>query len=129
MEVARRRVIRVEGMEHKNPIPAAVRIGSMVYSSAIMGTDPQNGLIPDSLEAEVSNVFHHVSEIMREAGGSIDNIAHFRVYVSDNAVKEALNREWLLMFPDEDDRPARHTSVGRLKEGVRIQIEITAVIE
>ena len=124
-----RKVIRIDGMEHRNPIPSAVRIGNMVYSSAIMGTDPMTGRIPETLEEEASNLFHHIREIMTEAGGSIDHIAHFRVYVADSGYKKAHNREWLLMFPDENDRPARHTSVTTLKEGVRIQVEIIGVIE
>jgi hypothetical protein len=32
------------------------------------------------------------------------------------------------MFPNENDRPARHTTVQDLREGLRVQIEMTAVL-
>ncbi len=32
------------------------------------------------------------------------------------------------MFTIENDRPARHTSVKDLREGLRVQIEMTAVL-
>lgn len=32
------------------------------------------------------------------------------------------------MFPNENDRPTRHSAVQKLREGLRVQIEMTAVL-
>jgi hypothetical protein len=32
------------------------------------------------------------------------------------------------MFPNEDNRPARHNTIQNLREGLRVQIEMTAVL-
>ncbi|MGM0396469.1 MAG: RidA family protein [Bacillota bacterium] len=65
---------------------------------------------------------------MEAAGGSIDDIASVKVYVRYPEYMKYINPHWLKMFPDEDNRPARHTTIGRLKAGVKVQIEMTAVL-
>ena len=52
--MARRTSIYIEGFGHKNPIPAACRIGNMVYSGSIQGTDPATGKPGETLEALIS---------------------------------------------------------------------------
>jgi enamine deaminase RidA (YjgF/YER057c/UK114 family) len=126
--MAKREVLHVKGSNHQNPIPTAVKIGNMVYTSAIIGSDPETGKMPENVEDEVANLFHYIREIMEVAGGTTDNIAHLSVSATDREYKKVVNVEWLKMFPDENNRPARHTSVKNLREGLRVQIELTAVL-
>ena len=123
-----REVIHIEGSEHENPIPTAVKIGNMVYTSAIIGSDPKTGIVPEDVDQEIANLFFYIEEIMKAAGGTTDNIAHLSVYMTDRKYKENVNKEWLKMFPDSHDRPARHTTEKGLKKGLRVQIELTAVL-
>jgi len=126
--MSERKVITINGSKHENPIPTAVKIGNMVYTSAIIGDDPETGEIPMSVEKEIAFIFQHIRMIMSEAEGTVDNIAHLSVYVVDRKLKEKVNVEWLKMFPDSNDRPARHTSVKNLKSGVHVQVEMIAVL-
>lgn len=123
-----REVIHIEGSEHENPIPTAVKVGNMVYTSAIIGSDPKTGDIPDNVGQEIANLFYYIKEIMKAAGGTTDHIAHLSVYMTDRKYKENVNKEWLRMFPDPNNRPARHTTEKSLKKGLRVQIEMTAVL-
>jgi hypothetical protein len=50
------------------------------------------------------------------------------IYVKDPAYRENVNREWLKMFPDEHDRPARHTLTWDLQRGMLVQCELIAVL-
>ncbi|MEH7380298.1 Rid family hydrolase [Bacillus sp. JJ1533] len=126
--MAKREVLHVKGSNHQNPIPTAVKIGNMVYTSAIIGSDPETGEVPERVEDEVANIFHYIREIMELAGGTTDDIARFSVLATDVAYKKVVNVEWLKMFPNENDRPARHTNVQKLREGLRVQIEMIAVL-
>ncbi|MED4072868.1 RidA family protein [Priestia endophytica] len=126
--MAKRKVLHVKGSNHQNPIPTAVKIGNMVYTSAIIGSDPETGQMPESVEEEVANLFHYMREVMELAGGTTDDIAHLSVSLTDREYKKIVNVEWLKMFPNEDDRPARHSTVQKLREGLRVQIEMTAVL-
>ncbi|WP_270276284.1 RidA family protein [Enterococcus casseliflavus] len=126
--MTKRQVIQINGSAHENPIPTAVKIGNMVYTSALMGTDPSSGQIPETVEEEVAQLFTYILEIMEKAGGSSENIAHLSVSVTDRSYKEIVNKEWLKLFPDPDNRPARHTTVHSLKPGVHVQVEMVAVL-
>jgi 2-iminobutanoate/2-iminopropanoate deaminase len=126
--MAKREVLHVKGSGHQNPIPTAVKIGNMVYTSAIIGSDPETGEVPESVEQEVTNLFHYMREIMDLAGGTTDDIAKISVSVTDREYKKVVNGEWLKMFNNENNRPARHTTVHDLREGLRVQIEMTAVL-
>lgn len=126
--MATREVLYIKGSNHQNPIPTAIKIGNMVYTSAIIGSDPETGEMPKSVHDEVANLFHYIREIMELAGGSTDNIAKLSVLARDAKYKEIVNVEWLKMFPDENNRPVRHTTVQKLREGLRVQIELIAVL-
>lgn len=126
--MAKREVLHVKGSNHQNPIPTAVKIGNMVYTSAIIGSDPETGEMPERVEDEVANLFHYLREIMELAGGTTDDIAHMSVLATDASYKRIVNVEWLKMFPNESNRPARHTTVQKLREGLRVQIEMIAVL-
>lgn len=45
------------GFVHSNPPPNASKIGNIVMSSVIGPQDPFTGKIPDSMEAQVKNLF------------------------------------------------------------------------
>ena len=114
--------------EHKNPIPAATRIGNLVFSSAVGGEDPVSHALPDDSESQIANTFKTMAAIMREAGGSVEDIGKLNVYLADMQDRTLVNPYWLDMFPDESSRPVRHTSAKKLPAGRRIQAEFIAVL-
>ena len=125
----RRRVLEVPGVAHDAPIPMGVRMGNLVVSSGIAGKDPETGEMPADPARQAQLMFQHVRTLMEGAGGSPADIAHVTVYVKDLAYRDHVNREWLAMFPDEHDRPARHTLVWDLRAGMLVQCEILAVLD
>ena len=126
--MGKRKSIEIEGFRHKNPIPAACRLGNMLMTGIVTGSDPATGKLAATLEAQCANIFHHVRSIMQAAGGSTDDIIKMSVWMSDRSRRDVLNAEWVKMFPDADARPARHTSQASLEGGQLIVCDITAVI-
>jgi 2-iminobutanoate/2-iminopropanoate deaminase len=125
--MAQRKSIEIDGFAHKNPIPAASRVGNMLMTGIITGTDPATGKLADTLEAQCANIFHHVGAIMATAGGSTGDIIKMSVWMADRSKRDVLNTEWVKMFPDPHSRPARHTSQTQLEGGQLIMCDITAV--
>ena len=125
--MARREVIDLEGFTHGNPIPVAVKIGNMVYSGAVAGTDEQGVTSPDPA-VQIEQVFKNVRRIIEKAGGTVDDIAKLDVKLRDMSHRPIVNVHWLAMFPDEHDRPARHTAQVDLPGTLAIQVELTAVL-
>jgi len=74
-------------------------------------------------------MFANVRRVMEAAGGSVEDIIKLVVWAKDKAFKEAVNKEWLAMFPDAHSRPARHTMLYNGFSGnTLIQCEIVAVL-
>jgi len=97
-------------------------------SGGIAGIDPATGKVAPSLEAQCAFMFQHLKTIVEAAGGTTDDIIKLTVWMTDRAQREALNAEWLKMFPDEHARPARHTMAVALDGGMLIQCDFTAVL-
>jgi enamine deaminase RidA (YjgF/YER057c/UK114 family) len=127
---ARRTSIYIEGFSHKNPIPAASRIGPLVESGSVLGTDPATGKPAETIEAQCRFMLDNVRSIVEAAGGSTGDIVKLTVWMKDRSQRPALNVPWLEMFPDAASRPARHAIVApELDMGKLIECSFTAFIE
>src|SRR3954451_2312471 len=115
--MVKRKSIEIVGFAHKNPIPAASRLGNMLMTGIITGTDPATGKLADTLEAQCANIFHHVRSIMAAAGGSTDDIIKMNVWMADRSKRDVLNAEWVKMFPDPNARPRGTRRRPRSKAG------------
>ena len=126
--MAKRRVIEIPGLSHQAPIPMGAAIGNIVFSSAISGRDPKTDVLPEDPDKQAEVLFRNISSFMERAGGTTDDIVRMTVYLKEERYRESINKEWLKMFPDEKDRPARHAIRVDVRGEVLFQIEIIAVI-
>ncbi|HEX5612251.1 MAG TPA: RidA family protein [Burkholderiales bacterium] len=127
--MAKRQSIYVEGFSHKNPIPAACRIGNTLYSGSIQGTDPASGRYGATLEEQCVLMFAHVRRILEAAGGGTGDVIKMTVWMKDRTQRAALNKPWLEMFPDAQARPARHTMNGDLDGEKLIECDFVAILD
>jgi len=124
----RRSISAADIPAHKNPIPAAAHIGNLVFSSAIIGKDPQTHELPADKESQVANVFAIMRAILRESGARPEDVGRVSVYLRDKADRDLVNPYWCEMFPDPASRPARHTTTSELPPAQHIQLEFIAVL-
>jgi 2-iminobutanoate/2-iminopropanoate deaminase len=129
-QMAKRRVIEIPGIDHGHaPIPMAVRIGNMVFSSGIHGKDPKTHELAPEPERQAELMFQHIRTVMEMAGGTTDDIAHMMVRLADDQYRELINTEWIKMFPDKDNRPARHIMLFPSGPGLYMQTDLVAVLD
>jgi 2-iminobutanoate/2-iminopropanoate deaminase len=124
----RRRTIHIDPVRHGAPIPMAAVVGNVLMTSGVLGADPATGELAESADDQARFAFQNVERVMNKAGGTMDDIVHVTVFVKDFAYREAVNRPWLELFPDENDRPARHTLQADLPGSMLVQLEVTAVL-
>ena len=125
----KRRSIHVEGIQHGAPIPMGALVGNVLFSSGIMGTDPATGKVPEDLARQCEFAFANMKSLVENAGGNVEEIGSVKVWMKDRGQREAVNRPWLKMFPDENNRPARHAvEYDAFPPGVQVQLEIIAVL-
>ena len=104
-----RQSIEISSFTHANPIPAATRIGPLLVSSVIVGRDPGETTTPESPSAQYANLFHHIGQILQEAGADWRHVARITFYVPDLSYRDSCNPIWIEHFPDAGSRPSRHT--------------------
>lgn len=90
--------------------------------------DPTAGGLPAGADDEVRCAFANLRAFLDAAGAGLEDVVRLTVLLTDDRLRDAVNREWLGFFPDEDSRPARHATVGPLRAGMRIQLEAVAVL-
>lgn len=127
--MSRRKVYEIPGVKHGAPIPMAARVGGLFYSSAIMGADPADGKVPEDPVRQVDLAFANTRTLLDIAHVSPDDVVYMGVYLSDNGLRGEVNRHWTEWFPDEEDRPTRHTTVRPLPGGMAVQLQVVAAPE
>ena len=114
--------------EHPQPFSAALRIGNMIFTSAFGGQISETGKSPDDPREQIAQAFVNMRTIVEEGGGRVEDIAKVTVYLNDCNDRDMINAEWVKVFPDENDRPVRHTITSELPGNRVIQMEFIAVV-
>ena len=126
--MGRRQVIDLSGMGHRAPISLAVKIDNMLYSSGISGRDAERDAMPEDAPGHAAAMFRNIERVMEAAGGSTADIIYVQLRLQDRSLREHIDPHWLAMFPDPEDRPARHAENAELGGGMLMQCQITAVL-
>ncbi|MBP2197670.1 RidA family protein [Pantoea cypripedii] len=126
--MATRESIYIDAFPHANPIPAACRVGSMLYSGVIYGRDPQTQQVPADLGEQCALMFRHMASIVCAAGGSMEDVIKVTLWMQDKTQREVVNRYWLQAFPQPHSRPARHALEGNFSGNTLIQCDFIAVL-
>lgn len=127
--MSRRQVLHIDGLGHGSaPIPSAVRIGNMIFTSGVQGKDPETGELPDDTASQVRFAFSNMVALLREGGAGPEDVAKVTVFLKDRQDRKLVNPVWTELFPDPEDRPARHAIELDLAGGMRVQLEVIAVL-
>jgi len=120
--MARRQVVQYDGQAggHRNPIPTCVTLGDLILPSVIGG---QGG---DDPRKAIEQAFTNMQRIIEGAGGTLDGIGKITFYLKNFEHREIVNEFWLKMFPDENNRPARHVMAADLDGDTVIQMDVIA---
>lgn len=120
--MARRQVVQYDGQAggHRNPIPTCVTLGDLILPSVIGGQGAE-----DPRKA-IEQAFANMQRIIEGAGGTLDGIGKITIYLKNFQHREIVNELWVKMFPDENDRPARHVLAADLPDNTVIQMDVIA---
>jgi 2-iminobutanoate/2-iminopropanoate deaminase len=125
----RRETYHLDPVKHNAPIPMGARVGNIIFSSAIGGAHPDTGVVPSDIDEQCENAFRNLRNFLAKAGATTDDIVRINVFTKSEANRGKVNNPWLEMFPDENDRPARHQLVvENMPQPYDIQIEVIAVL-
>ncbi len=129
----RRELVHIPGgREHKNPVPALIRMGNMVFSASISGEKPVTDEVSPDPAEQIALAFLKLRQAVEAAGGTTGSIARINFYIPETGSRkeltEIINKEWLAMFPDPEDRPVRKVFPMDVPRGLFIQLDFIALL-
>jgi len=107
------------------PYSQAVEINGMLFISGQIPVNPENGEIPDGIEAQTEQVMKNINAILSEAGYGFDNVVKSTCLLSDMAHFKTMNEIYGKYYAVNP--PARAAfAVKTLPLNVLIEIETIA---
>jgi 2-iminobutanoate/2-iminopropanoate deaminase len=79
-------------------------------------------------DEQAEAMFRNLRLFLEEAGATADSIGYMTVFLKEEKYRDAVNKAWIKMFPDEHDRPARHALKAELRGEILFQVQIIAVV-
>lgn len=109
------------------PYSHAVASGGLLFlSGQVPLKSDGSGMVRDSFEAEVRQVFSNIEAVLGDCGAGFDHVVKVTVYLADMDKFGELNTIYGEYFTE--NQPARTCfEVAKLPLGVSVEIEVVAV--
>ena len=121
-----RRFLNLPGRGDALPFSHAVVAGNTVYIAGTIGTDPETGMAPESVEQEARLVMDGIKTKVELAGLTMDDIVQVQVFCPDLALYEQFNEVYKTYF--DEHFPARaFIGSGPLLRNGRFEVNAIAV--
>ena len=123
-----KQVIRTSDAPSSALFSQAIKAGSTVYLSGIVGIDPKtNQLMGSTIQEQTRQALINCENILRAAGAVLDNVVEVQVLLARPSDFAGLNEEYAKFFPT--DPPARAVAkLGVELPNVLVSVKMTAVV-
>jgi 2-iminobutanoate/2-iminopropanoate deaminase len=123
-----REIIRTSDAPSSGLFSQAVKVGSTVYVSGIVGIDPKtNELAGSTIQEQTRQVLINCESILLAAGAKLKDVVDVLVLLARPTDFAGLNEEYAKFFPT--DPPARAVAkLGVEVPSVLVSIKMTAVL-
>ena len=101
----KRKRIEVPGLSTAQAF--GVRLGNVVLSAPVDGTDPATGKRSDDRKTQIRQAFRNMEALVKQAGGSKADLIHVYLFIRGRDDQQDMLDVWLEEFPTDGDRPAR----------------------
>jgi len=124
----RKEIIVVDKLP-KPPMPYSncVKAGNFLFIAGQVGVDFTNGKLKgNSIQEQTEQALTNMTDILKAAGSSMEQVVKTTVFISDFKDFEEMNKIYARFFPT--NQPARSTVQVVLYDGFKVEIEAIAVI-
>jgi 2-iminobutanoate/2-iminopropanoate deaminase len=110
------------------PYSQAVKAGNFIFCSGQIPINPQTGeFVSDDVAMQTRQVLNNLSEVLKAAKTSLNNVVKTTVFLADMNDFAAMNEVYAEFF--SENKPARATvQAARLPRDARVEIDCIAVI-
>jgi 2-iminobutanoate/2-iminopropanoate deaminase len=124
----KREVITTPNAPSSASFSQAIKVGSTLYMSGIVGIDPiTNRLVGMTVQEQTRQALVNCENILKAAGGTLDNVVDVLVLLTDPNDFSGLNEEYSRFFPS--DPPTRAVAkLGVELPNLLVSIKMTAAL-
>jgi 2-iminobutanoate/2-iminopropanoate deaminase len=110
------------------PYSQAIKAGGLVFCSGQIPIDTATGeFVPGGVAEQTEQVLKNLSEVLKAAGTSLENVVKTTVFLADMNDFAAMNEVYGKYF--SSNKPARATvQAARLPRDARVEIECVATV-
>jgi len=109
------------------PYSQAIVSNGFVFCSGQIGIDPKTNELVEGLEKQTQQVLKNLSEVLKSANSSLENVTKTTVYLADINDYITMNEIYGQYFTDH--KPARAAfAVAHLPKDALIEIEVIAEV-
>ena len=109
------------------PYSQAIRAGGMVYVSGMLGIDPSDGNLKETVTEQAEQALKNLSAVLKEAGTDTGSVVKTTVFLTDMGAFGAVNEIYARYFTAPF--PARScVQVSALPKGGLFEIEAIAEV-
>ena len=106
----------------------AVRTGNTVYFAGQIGLDPQTMQMVEGIDAQIHRVLDNLKAVAEAAGGSLNDVVRFTVYLTD--LKHFAKVNEVMANYLEEPYPARAAvGVASLPRDALVEIDAVMVLQ
>jgi reactive intermediate/imine deaminase len=106
----------------------AVRVGDTVYFAGQIGLDPKTMNMVEGIDAQIRRVLDNLNAVAEAAGGTLNDVARFTVYLTDLGHFAKVNE--IMAAYLKEPYPARAAvGVASLPRGALVEIDAVMVRE
>jgi reactive intermediate/imine deaminase len=107
------------------PYSQGIYTGNLLFTSGQIPVNPKTGVIPEGIDAQVTQVMENLKAIIEEAGTSMTKAVKTTCFLADMADFARFNEIYATYFTE---KPARScVAVKALPKGVLVEVE--AIVE
>lgn len=108
------------------PYSQAIEVNGMVYTSGVIPVVPETGEIPEGVEAQATQAFANMSNLLEAAGTNMENVVKTTVFIKEMNDFAKINEIYAKYFTGTF--PARScVEVARLPKDVLLEVEAIAI--
>lgn len=109
----------------KSPHSQAIIADNLIFTQGVIYLTPEGKLLDGTLEEQIHQIMKNLSEILKVAGVTFQDVVKSTIYVTDMTIYGTVNEIYATYF--ESPYPARETvCVKELPLGAKVEISMIA---
>ena len=106
----------------------AIKCGNIIFVSGQMPVNPDNGVVPMTIQEQTKQVIDNVRNILSDAGATLDNVVKTTVYLQEMYLFSQMNEVYAAEF--SKPYPARTSvAVKEMAKGALVSLDVIAVLD